>query len=297
MADPGNRRRRRRGSRKDIGLEIAKQIVKQLEEARDVAGAAGRLAIRGQGPARTAGRVALVTGGSRRMGKAIALALAKEGADVHISYRSRASDAKRVSEAIEAQGRRSIAVRADLTRPADCRRLVETIAGEFGRLDILVNNVGAWARQSVEAMDLATWRRVLDSNLSATFLCSKYAFPHMRRNGWGRIINLGAAGAYRAHGSTNLSAFYAAKAGIVAFTKSLAREVGRFGITVNVVSPGVVEDPDLPLGKARARRDKDTAVGRPATGADVASAVVFLASEDASFITGDVIGVTGGWLL
>ncbi len=146
-------------------------------------------------------------------------------------------------------------------------------------------------------MDLATWRRILDSNLTSTFLCSKYAARHMRRNAWGRIVNLGAAGAYRAHGSADMSAFYAAKAGIVAFTKSLAREVGRHGITVNVVSPGIIEDPDLRPSAARRRKDSQTAVGRSGTGADVASAVLFLVSDEAEFVTGDVIGVTGGWLL
>jgi 3-oxoacyl-[acyl-carrier protein] reductase len=243
------------------------------------------------------GRVALVTGGSRRIGKAVALGLAEAGADVHISYRSRASDARKVTKRIDAMGRRSIAVRADLSRPADCRRLVETVAGEFGRLDILVNNVGPWVQETVETMDLRTWRRVLDANLTATFLCSKAAVRHMRRNGWGRIVNLGAAGAYRAHGSARLSAYYAAKAGIVAFSKALAREVGRHGITVNVVAPGVIEHPDLDRKAARRRKDPDTAVGRPGVGMDVAAAVAFLASDEAEFITGDVIGVTGGWLL
>jgi len=243
------------------------------------------------------GRAALVTGGSRRIGKGIALALARGGADVAITFRTREADARRVVGGIEAMGRRGVAIRADLTRPADCRRAVSTSARTLGRLDILVNNVGGWTQASVERMDLRAWREVLDSNLTATFLCSKAALPHMRRNRWGRIVNLGAAGAYRAHGSAKLSAFYAAKAGIVAFSKSLAREVGRDGITVNVVSPGVVEDPDLPVSAARRRKDSETAVGRPGTSDDLAAAVLFLVSEEASFVTGDVIGVTGGWLL
>jgi len=243
------------------------------------------------------GRAALVTGGSRRMGRVIALALARAGADVAISYHTRAAEGRKVSDAIEDLGRRSFSVRADLTRPEDARRLVETVGQRFGRLDILVNNVGEWVVRSVEDTDLRAWRRVLDSNLTATYVCSRFAVRQMRRNRWGRIVNLGAAGAYRAHGSAKMSAFYAAKAGIVAFSKSLAREVGRDGITVNVVSPGVIEDPELPLAAARRRKAKDTAVGRPGTGADVAAAVLFLVSEEASFVTGDVIGVTGGWLL
>lgn len=248
-------------------------------------------------PDALAGRSALVTGGSRRMGKAIALALAGHGADVAITYRVHRPEAQVVVHAIREMGRDSFAVRADLTRPADCLRAVSSAARSLGRLDILVNNVGEWLVKPVEATDLGEWRAVVDSNLTATFLCSQAALPHMRRHGWGRIVNLGAAGAYRAHGTAKMASFYAAKAGIVAFTKSLAREVGRDGITVNVVSPGVIKDPDLPLSRARRRTDPDTSVRRAGTGADVAAAVLFLVSDEADFITGDVLGVTGGWLL
>lgn len=243
------------------------------------------------------GRAALVTGGSRRIGKSIARALAAAGVDVAVGYRREAAAARAVEREIESMGRRAVAVRADLARPAECRRAVTLAARSLGRLDILVNNVGEWTQEPVESMGLATWRRIVDSNLTATFLCSKYAIPHMRRHRWGRIVNLAAAGSYRAHGSSDLSAYYAAKAGVVAFTKALAREVGRHGITVNAVAPGVIEDPDLTLAAARRRKDPDTAVRRPGTGADVAAAVLFLVSEEASFVTGDVIGVTGGWLL
>jgi NAD(P)-dependent dehydrogenase (short-subunit alcohol dehydrogenase family) len=243
------------------------------------------------------GRMALVTGGSRRMGKVIAIELAKAGADVAISYRTKSAEARKVVKTIQDLGRQSSAVRADLARPEDARRIVETVAADFGRLDILVNNVGEWIVKSVEDTDLRTWRRVMDSNLTATYVCSRAAARHMRRNGWGRIVNLGAAGAYRAHGSAKMSAFYAAKAGIVAFSKSLAREVGMDGITVNVVSPGVIEDPEVPRDVAHRQKTKETAVGRPGTGEDVAAVVLFLVSDEAAFITGDVIGVTGGWLL
>ncbi len=231
------------------------------------------------------------------MGKVIGLTLADAGVDVAISYRTKAAEARKVVKAIQETGHRSFAVRADLAKAEDARRVVETAAAEFGRLDILVNNVGEWVLRSVEDTDLRTWRRIVDSNLTATYVCSRAAVRHMRRNRWGRIVSLGAAGAYRAHGSAKMSAFYAAKAGIVAFSKSLAREVGEDGITVNVVSPGVIEDPELSVEAARQLKAKDTVVGRPGTGSDVAAAVLFLVSEEAAFITGDVIGVTGGWLL
>ena len=244
-----------------------------------------------------AGKAALVTGGSRRIGKVLAQALAVDGADVALTYRSHARQAESVVESLHELGRRSFAIRADLTRPADCRRVVDTAARRLGRLDILVNNVGEWIVKPVASLRLEEWREVIDSNLTATFLCSQAAIPWMRRHGWGRIINLGAAGAYRAHGTARMASFYAAKAGIVAFSKSLAREVGKYGITVNVVSPGVIKAPELSLATARRRVDPDTAVRRPGTGADLAAAVRFLASDGAEFVTGDVIGVTGGWLL
>ncbi len=227
----------------------------------------------------------------------IALALAGQGADVAITYRTQRREAQAVVASIRRTGRRSTAIRADLTRPADCVRAVDASARALGRLDILVNNVGAWIVKPVEATDLREWREVLDSNLTATYLCSRAAVPHMRRNGRGRIVNVGAAGAYRAHGTAKMASFYAAKAGIVAFSKSLAREVGKDGITVNVVAPGVIQDPELSPAAARKRRDSETAVRRPGTGADVAAAVLFLVSDAAEFVTGDVLGVTGGWLL
>ncbi len=231
------------------------------------------------------------------MGKVISLALAAAGADVALSYHTQAAAAREAVGSIEALGRRAVAIRADLRKPEAGPRLVDEAARRLGRLDILVNNVGLWLVKPVAETTLREWREVLDSNLTATFACSRAAVRHMRRRRWGRIVNLGAAGAYRAHGTARMAAFYAAKAGIVAFSKSLAREVGRDGITVNVVSPGVFKDPERSVAEVRRRKDPDTAVGRPGTGADLASAVVFLCSDDASFITGDVIGVTGGWLL
>ena len=238
------------------------------------------------------GRAALVTGGSRRIGKAIALALARAGADVAVTYRSRAQDARTVVGAIEALGRRAVAIRADLRRAAACRAAVDRAAGSLSRLDILVNNVGPWSLKPVVRTSLSEWRSIVDANLTATFLCSKQAVRYMRRRGWGRIVNLGTAGAYRAHGSARMAPYYAAKAGIVAFSKALAREVGGDGITVNVVSPGVIREP----GGLR-RETASTAVGRAGRGSDVAAAVLFLVSEEASFVTGSVLSVTGGWLL
>lgn len=246
---------------------------------------------------RLAGHRALVTGVGRGIGRTIALALAAEGADVAVDYHTDGSAAKRVVERIRSAGGRSTAIRADVTREADVKRLIAGTVRALGGLDILVNNTGNYLVKDVERLTYAEWRDLLDSSVTAAFLCSKHAIPHMRRTGWGRIVSLGAAGAYRAHGSKGMAAFYAAKAGVVALSKSLAREVGRYGITVNVVSPGIVEDYDLTPQQARRRKDPQTAVGRPGTAQDVADAVVFLCTDGAEFVTGDVMNVTGGWLL
>jgi len=246
---------------------------------------------------RLTGHKALVTGGARGIGRAIAFALSREGADVGISYLSSRAGATAVVGTVRRAGVRGSAIRADVTKESDVRRLVAGTAKALGGLDILVNNVGNYRVKDVEDLPYAEWRDLLDSNVTAAFLCSKYVIPHMRKAGAGRIVSIGAAGAYRAHGSKGMAGFYAGKAGIVALTKALAREVGRSGITANVVSPGIVEDYDLTIAQARKRKDKETAIGRPGTAQDIANAVVFLCSEEAEFVTGDVLNVTGGWLL
>ena len=247
--------------------------------------------------AELSGHRALVTGGAGGIGRAIALTLASRGAAVGISYLTSTTSAKKVLAGIRASGTEGSAIRADVTREADVRRLVAGTSKALGGLDILVNNVGNFLVKDVEHLTYLEWRDLLDSNVTAAFLCSKYAIPHMRKAGWGRIVSLGAAGAYRAHGSKGMSGFYAGKAGIVALTKALAREVGRLGITVNVVSPGIVQDYEMSPKEAKRRVDKETAVGRPGTAKDLANAVAFLCSDEAEFITGDVVNVTGGWLL
>jgi len=246
---------------------------------------------------RLSGHRALVTGGARGIGRAIALTLAREGAAVGISYLTSASAAKKVAAMVRSGRVKASAIRADVTREADVKRLVAGTAKALGGLDILVNNVGNFLVKDVADTSYAEWRDLLDSNVTAAFLCSKHSLRFMKRARWGRIVSLGAAGAYRAHGSKGMAGFYAGKAGIVALSKALAREVGRDGITVNVVSPGIVDDTDLTIPRARRRKDPGTAVGRPGTAQDIANAVAFLCSDDAEFVTGDVLNVTGGWLL
>ena len=243
------------------------------------------------------GRVALVTGAEKGIGRAIAIALAEAGADVAVNYFHSETEAAEVVRKIESTGRKSLAVKADVTRQDEVVDLIDRVHARFGRIDILVNNVGDWITKKVEETTLDEWRRILDTNVTATFLCSKHVLPIMRKGKWGRIVNLACAGAYRAHGTAGMSAFYVAKAGVVAFTKSLAREVGQDGITVNAVAPGVVMDKERSVEEALKVKDKETAIGRPGTSWDIASAVLFLVSDKAGFITGDIVNVTGGWLI
>lgn len=243
------------------------------------------------------GRAAIVTGGARGIGRTICVELARAGADVCVNYLRSEAAANRLVRELVGLKSDAFAVRADVTKARDARRLVSTAAKRLGHLDILVNNVGDFLVKPVSETTEADWRRILDSNLTSAFLCTKYALPHMRKRKWGRIVNLVAAGAYRAHGTSGMSAYYAAKAGVVAFTKALAREEGPDEITANAVAPGVIDDYDLSIDEARKQPRKEFSIPRAETSADVAHAVVYLCSEEAGFVTGTVLNVTGGLLL
>ncbi|MGB7226300.1 MAG: SDR family NAD(P)-dependent oxidoreductase, partial [Candidatus Acidiferrales bacterium] len=182
-------------------------------------------------------RVALITGGSRGIGKGIAMSLGRAGARVAISYRSNKTAAQNTLRQLQAIGCECFAVEADATDPAQAESLVASVTEKFGRLDVLVNNVGAFNWGTVVETTVEEWRRVLDSNLLSVFCVSRAALPAMRRQRWGRIINLGAVGAERAFGQATISAYAAAKAAVVAFSRSLALEEAKNGITVNVVNP------------------------------------------------------------
>ncbi|HEV2233451.1 MAG TPA: SDR family oxidoreductase [Terriglobia bacterium] len=242
-------------------------------------------------------RVALVTGASRGIGREIALSLGRAGARVAVSYRTNKLDAQKVVHALRALGVESLAIATDITDPARVKDMIEGLVRHFGRLDILVNNVGDFQWKPVFDSTIEEWHAILTSNLSSVFYSSKFALPTMRHHHWGRIINLGAVGAERAFGQAKISAFSAAKSGLVAFSRSLALEEARNGITVNVVNPAIIDDKELSREEADRISDARFPVGRPATAQDVAEAVRFFASEDASFITGQVLNVSGGWML
>ncbi len=242
-------------------------------------------------------RVALVTGASRGIGREIALTLGRAGARVAVCYRTNRLGAQKVVNELQAEGRRGVAVATDVTDPARVKDLIDEVMRQLGRLDILVNNVGDFEWKPVMDSSVEEWHAILASNLYSVFYTSKYSLPVLRGQRWGRIINLGAVGAERAFGQAKISAYATAKSGLVAFSRSLALEEARHGITVNVVNPPVMDNKDLSLEEAERIADARFAVGRPATAHDVAEAVKFFASEQASFITGQVLNVSGGWML
>jgi 3-oxoacyl-[acyl-carrier protein] reductase len=242
-------------------------------------------------------RVALVTGGSRGIGKGIALGLAREGVRIAISYRSNKGAAQNALRQLQEIGAECFAVEADSGDPAKVQFLVDKVVERFGRLDILVNNVGEFNWKPVAETSVEEWKNVVASNLFSVFYASKAALPTMRRHHWGRIINLGALGAERSFGQGTISAYAAAKAAVVSFSRSLAIEEAKHGITVNVINPSNIDERELTADEARRMHDSRSPIGRPPSAEDVATAVKFFASDGADFITGQALNVSGGWML
>jgi 3-oxoacyl-[acyl-carrier protein] reductase len=242
-------------------------------------------------------RVALVTGGSRGIGRGIATRLGQDGARVAIAYRSNKAAAQQTLRQIQAVGVECVAVETDISDPARAGQLVKTVVERFGRLDIVVNNVGDFRWGTVSESSLEDWHGIFSSNLFTALYVCRAVLPHMRKGRWGRIINLGAVGAERAFGQAKISAYAAAKAAVVALSRSLALEEAKNGITVNVVNPSSIDENELTLSEARSMRDARFPIGRPPTVEDVAATVAFFASEQAEYVTGQVMNVSGGWML
>lgn len=242
-------------------------------------------------------RVALVTGGSRGIGAEIALSLGRGGAAVAIAYHTNHIAAQRVEGRLRALGTDALSCQTDVTDRGRVQALVQSVVQHFGRLDILINNVGDFKWNEVVDSPPDEWHGIVASNLFSVYYASKYAVPVMRAAGWGRVINLGAVGAERAFGQARISAYAAAKSAMVAFSRSLALEEARYGITVNVVNPPIMSEVALSREEAARMRDARFPAGRPPSTDDISAAVRFFASEEASFITGQVLNVAGGWML
>jgi NAD(P)-dependent dehydrogenase (short-subunit alcohol dehydrogenase family) len=246
------------------------------------------------GDGRLAGLATIVTGADSGIGKAVAIAFAREGADVVVAYLESHDDARETIELVEAEGRRAISVPGDLQDEAHCRRVVEQTRDELGRIDVLVNNAAYQQRyESVEEVTTEEWERTIRTNLTATFWMCREATKSMQPGA--SIINVSSIQAREP--SPSLLAYATTKGGLVTYSQALAGLVAKRGIRVNVVAPGPVW---TPLVAATTDPEKmsqfggDTPLGRPAQPAELAPAFVFLASPAASYITGAVIPVTGG---
>ncbi len=242
-------------------------------------------------------RVALVTGGSRGIGRAIALALAESGASVAVNYASSAAKADEVVSEIVATGGNAVAVKADVGDPDQVAALFTTVSDQLGDPTILVNNAGITDDGLLMRMSVEQWDRVLATNLRSAFLCTKTALRPMLRAKWGRIVNISSVSGVA--GNPGQGNYAASKAGLIGFTKSIAKEVGSRGITVNAVAPGfIATDMTDALGASVTdAAAQQISVGRLGTVAEVASAVRYLASDGASYITGQTIVVDGGLAL
>ncbi|MDQ1610614.1 MAG: 3-oxoacyl-[acyl-carrier protein] reductase [Pyrinomonadaceae bacterium] len=247
-----------------------------------------------------AGRVALITGGSRGIGRAVAERLAEAGARVALSYQSDETAAAETVAYIASQYQReALAVRSDVRDVSEAERLINATVERFGRLDILVCNAGIWEGAAVEEVSEELWNRVIDVNLKGTWTTCRAAVPILKRQGWGRIVIISSTAGQR--GEAYVSNYAASKGGQIAFTKSLAVELARHGVTVNAVAPGWVETEMTAeaFTDESFRRSVEATIplGRIATPDDVALPVLFLCSEWARHITGEVLNVNGGSVL
>jgi 3-oxoacyl-[acyl-carrier protein] reductase len=240
------------------------------------------------------GKVAVVTGSSRGIGRAIALRLAEGGAKVVVNYRGAEEAAREVVEQIEAHGGQALAVQADVSQVADAEALIGAAKSEFGRIDILVNNAGTTRDTLLMRMTEDDWDIVVDTNLKGTFNCIKAVSRQMMRQRYGRIVNITSVAGIS--GNAGQANYASAKAGIIGLTKTVAKELGSRGITCNAVAPGFVPT-DLTASLPQNLIDQAierTPLGRIGSVDDMSEATAFLASDKAAFITGQVLAVDGG---
>jgi len=244
-------------------------------------------------------KVAIVTGGSRGIGRATAECFATLGANVAVNFVKDERAAAEAVTAVQKLGGDALAVKADVSRVAEAQQLIDATVDHFGRLDFLVCNAGIWEGATVDEMSEETWDRTLDLNLKGTWAACRAAVPHMKNQKFGRIVIVSSTAGQR--GEANVSNYAASKGGQISFTKSLAAELGPFGINVNSVAPGWVDTDmcaDVFADKSFRKSIEDLhPIGRVATPADIAWPIVFLCSEWARHIAGEILNVNGGAVL
>ncbi|AWM41554.1 General stress protein 39 [Gemmata obscuriglobus] len=247
-----------------------------------------------KGSGKLKGRAALITGGDSGIGRAVALAFAREGADVLVSYLSEESDAKETARVVEAAGRKCVTVAGDITNEAHCKALVERAVKEFGKIDVLVNNAAhQMARESIDEISTAEFDRTMKTNLYAMFWLCREALPYMSAGA--TVINTSSIQADSP--SPQLLPYAATKAAIQNFTGGLAQMLGKKGIRVNCVAPGPIWTPLIPATMPPEKVKnfgKDMALGRPGQPAELAPVFVLLASDESSYMAGATVAVTGG---
>lgn len=243
------------------------------------------------------GKKALVTGASRGIGRAIALALAAEGADVAVNYAGSEAAAKEVAAQIEAMGRRALVLKADVADSAASTAMVDTAVKEFGRIDILVNNAGITRDTLLMRMKEEDWDAVLTTNLKGVYNCTKAAVKYMMKQKSGRIVSISSVVGLT--GNAGQANYAAAKAGVIGFTKAVAKEVAARGITVNAIAPGFIKTDMTSVLPEKVVEGLLSNIPLHALGApeDIAKAALFLVSEDANYITGQTLHVDGGMVM
>jgi 3-oxoacyl-[acyl-carrier protein] reductase len=241
-------------------------------------------------------KAVLITGASRGIGKAIALRLAQEGYAVGVNYKDNTGKANEVVRHITSKNGKAIALKANIGNEEEVKEMVKTFVAEFGEIYGLVNNAGIYKRKNFYELTLQDWKETMNTNLTGTFLCTKLALPHIPEGG--RIVNLASV---LAHMGSSQGAHYAtSKAGIIGFTKSLARELGPRKITANAVAPGATDTDIIADDTPEKRKEREmiSPLGRVAQPEEIAEAVSYLLSERAGYITGETINVNGGmWMV
>ncbi|MBU5293915.1 3-oxoacyl-[acyl-carrier-protein] reductase [Anaerosalibacter bizertensis] len=240
---------------------------------------------------------ALVTGGSRGIGRATAIELSKEGANVIITYNSNEEKAKEVIKEVEKNGVKGLAIKADVSSEEDVKSMMKTIKSQFDSIDVLVNNAGVTKDNLLIRMKSEDWDKVINTNLKGVYLCTKAVVRGMMKKRYGKIVNI--ASVVGISGNAGQGNYSASKAGVIGFTKSIAKELGSRGINVNGVAPGFVETDmtEVLSEDIKEQSLKLIPLNRFAKPEDIANVVVFLCSEKANYITGQIINVDGGMLM